>query len=60
MYKRQNPFPKQPEERREPYITTTVKKGQQFKLAYTIVLHESDVETFDLQKIIDSIREPHP
>jgi len=55
-----NPFPKQPKERREPYITTKVKKGEKFKLAYTIVLHESDGEGFDPQKIINSIREPRP
>ena len=55
-----NPFQKQPDERREPYITTNVKKGQKFKLAYTIVLHESGVESFDSQKIIDSIQEPRP
>ena len=27
-----NPFPKQPKERREPYVTTTVKKGERLRL----------------------------
>lgn len=55
-----NPFPKQPEERREPYITTKIKKGQRFKLAYTIIVHESDDEEFDPQTIIDGIRDGSP
>lgn len=41
-----NPFPKQPKERREPYVTTTVKKGKRFRLRYSILIHESDALTF--------------
>lgn len=42
-----NPFPKQPKERREPYVTTTVKKGEHFRLRYTILIHEVPVSEFD-------------
>ena len=42
-----NPFPKQPKERREPYITTTVKKGEHYRLRYSILIHESDLSFFD-------------
>ena len=42
-----NPFPKQPKERREPYITTTVKKGEHYRLRYSILIHESDLSSFD-------------
>ncbi|MGC6564961.1 MAG: hypothetical protein ACON38_05030, partial [Akkermansiaceae bacterium] len=41
-----NPFPKQPKERREPYVTTTVKKGKRFRLRYSILIHELDALTF--------------
>ena len=37
-----NPFPKQPKERKEPYFTTTVKKGERFQLRYSILIHEVD------------------
>ena len=36
-----NPFPKQPKERREPYVKTHVKRGQPFRLSYAILIHES-------------------
>ncbi|MEO1528656.1 MAG: DUF6807 family protein [Planctomycetota bacterium] len=36
-----NPFPKQPKERREPYVKTWIKKGESFRLSYAILLHES-------------------
>lgn len=36
-----NPFPKQPKERREPYTTTLVKKGERFQLGYTLQITES-------------------
>lgn len=37
-----NPFPKQPRERREPYVTTPVKMGERFRLRYTVLIHETD------------------
>lgn len=42
-----NPFPKQPKERREPYVTTTVKRGQLYQLKYTVLIHESENAEFD-------------
>ena len=35
-----NPFPKQPKERREPYVKTYIKKGEPFKLSYAILIHD--------------------
>ncbi|MGC6550801.1 MAG: PVC-type heme-binding CxxCH protein [Rubripirellula sp.] len=35
-----NPFPKQPRERREPFIKTPVAKNESFKLSYGVVIHE--------------------
>lgn len=35
-----NPFQKQPKERREPYVTTTVKKGERYRLRYSILIFE--------------------
>ena len=43
-----NPFPKQPKERRKPYITTPVKKGEVFRLRYSVLIYESDT-AFDLK-----------
>lgn len=39
-----NPFPKQPKERREPYVKTWVKRGETYRLSYAILLHESPAE----------------
>jgi len=36
-----NPFPKQPKERREPYVKTTVTKGEKFRLSYGVLLHDT-------------------
>jgi len=36
-----NPFPKQPKERRQPYVTTPVKKGDEFRLRYGVLIYES-------------------
>ncbi len=36
-----NPFPKQPKERREPYVKTTVTKGKVFRLSYGVLLHDA-------------------
>lgn len=46
-----NPFPKQPKERREPYVTTTVKKGERYRLRYSVLIHEGAAENFDLAKL---------
>lgn len=35
-----NPFPKQPKERREPYVKTWVKRGQSYRLSYAILIHD--------------------
>lgn len=35
-----NPFPKQPRERREPYVKTHVKQGESFRLSYAILIHD--------------------
>jgi putative membrane-bound dehydrogenase-like protein len=35
-----NPFPRQPKERREPYIKTWVKRGQPFRLSYAVLIHD--------------------
>lgn len=35
-----NPFPRQPKERREPYVKTHVAKGTPFKLSYSILIHD--------------------
>ncbi|MEM1295733.1 MAG: PVC-type heme-binding CxxCH protein [Verrucomicrobiota bacterium] len=42
-----NPFPKQPKERREPYMLTRVKKGEPLRLRYQVLIHESDPSAFD-------------
>ena len=36
-----NPFPKQPKERREPYVKTWVKKGQPFRISYAVLIHDT-------------------
>ncbi|CAK9048521.1 Cytochrome c [Durusdinium trenchii] len=35
-----NPFPKQPKERREPYIKTWVRKGEPYRLSYAVLIHD--------------------
>ena len=45
-----NPFPKQPKERREPFIKTHVKAGEVFPLSYAILLHDLPAgQTLDQQ-----------
>ncbi|MEZ5302165.1 MAG: DUF6807 family protein [Verrucomicrobiales bacterium] len=34
-----NPFPRQPKERREPYVKTEVPRGEAFRLGYTVLIH---------------------
>ena len=52
-----NPFPKQPKERREPYVTTTVKKGERFRLRYSVLIHEVDASDFDPGALVGRLRE---
>ena len=35
-----NPFPRQPKERREPFVKTWVKKGKSYRLSYAVLLHD--------------------
>lgn len=51
-----NPLPKQPKERREPYVTTPVKKGERFRLRYTVLIHEVNAEGFDAAALAEQIR----
>ena len=39
-----NPFPKQPKERREPYIKTWVKKGEPYRLSYAVLIHDAPTD----------------
>jgi len=50
-----NPFPKQPKERREPYITTTIKKGERYRLRYSILVYESDLSSFDREALAERV-----
>ncbi len=36
-----NPFPKQPKERRAPYVKTWVKRGEPFRLRYAVLIHDT-------------------
>lgn len=51
-----NPFPKQPKERREPYATTVVKKGEKFRLRYRVLIHESSADGFDPAQLANKVR----
>lgn len=51
-----NPFPKQPKERREPYVTTTIKQGDRLRLRYTLLIHEGPADTFDPARLAATIR----
>jgi len=52
-----NPFPRQPKERREPYVTTTIPKGKPFRLRYSLLLHEGPAATFDAEALARTLRE---
>ena len=39
-----NPFPKQPRERREPYVKTHIRKGEPYRLSYHILIHDLPAE----------------
>ena len=58
-----NPFPKQPKERREPYVKTWIKKGQPFRIRYAVLIHDT-INAVDhprefrgLQKILTEVRQ---
>ena len=54
-----NPFPKQPKERKEPYVRTFVKAGETFRLSYIVLIHESNVgEKFDPSTAAEAISVP--
>ena len=51
-----NPFPKQPKERREPYVKTVVKKGEPYRLSYGLLIHDAPAEnTFDRKRVYDDV-----
>jgi putative heme-binding domain-containing protein len=55
-----NPFPRQPKERREPYVKTPVRRGETYRLAYAILIHEQPADAaFDreaaYQRMIDAL-----
>ena len=50
-----NPFPKQPKERRQPYVKTLVKKGEKFRLRYAVLIHESAGGQLDPGKVAERI-----
>ena len=53
-----NPFPKQPKERREPYVKTPVKKGETLRLKYAVLIHESESGTsLDREAVASSLFE---
>ena len=39
-----NPFPKQPKERREPYVKTPVRQQETFRLSWVLLMHDSPAE----------------
>ena len=53
-----NPFPKQPKERREPYVKTWVKKGQTYRLSYAVLIHDrAEGQSIDLAKQYEELLE---
>ncbi|MCH2061764.1 MAG: PmoA family protein [Verrucomicrobiales bacterium] len=51
-----NPFPKQPKERRKPYVITPIKKGERYRLRYSILIHETDAKKFIPEKLANRIQ----
>ncbi|MEW6156534.1 MAG: DUF6807 family protein, partial [Verrucomicrobiota bacterium] len=41
-----NPFPRQPQERREPYVKTSVKKGESLRLRFNLLIYETPAANF--------------
>lgn len=58
-----NPFPRQPKERREPYVRTVVRRGEPYRLSYALLIHDRAAgEPFDQEQVYrESIQrlEPH-
>jgi len=50
-----NPFPKQPQERREPYVKTLIKKGEKLKMQYRVLIHENQKGKFDPKRIAEHL-----
>ena len=51
-----NPFPKQPKQRREPYVKTWVRKGKPFQLRYAILIHDQPAnQDFDRKDIYQQV-----
>lgn len=51
-----NPFPKQPKERREPYVRTLIKKGEPYRLSYGVLIHDQAAKTeLDRKAIYESV-----
>jgi putative membrane-bound dehydrogenase-like protein len=51
-----NPFPKQPKERREPYVKTVIKKGEPFRLSYGVLIHDEPVgSTLDRKSTFEDV-----
>ena len=52
-----NPFPKQPRERREPYVKTPIKRGETYKLSFAVLLHELPAgQTLDREKAVEMLK----
>jgi len=53
-----NPFPKQPKERKEPYVKTTVKAEENYSFRWTVLLHEMpEGERLDREKAAAELAE---
>jgi len=39
-----NPFPRQPQERRAPYVKTMVKRGEPYRISYALLLHDQPAD----------------
>ena len=47
-----NPFPKQPQERREPYVRTSLPQGEPLRLRYTVLIHEGPAASFTPERLL--------
>lgn len=51
-----NPFPMQPKERREPFVKTFVKRGQDWRLSYAVLIHDlPSSKPLDQKKTAESL-----
>jgi putative membrane-bound dehydrogenase-like protein len=51
-----NPFPKQPKERRQPYVKTVIKKGEPYRLSYGLLIHDQLVgDALDRKTIYEGV-----